>query len=160
MHFGTGRSANRCLLRQNGVSAQEDASLLAVIECLERALHGHISSAGPPPEDERRNRRLSAWRERFTRAASVEQLLVPRTASADSRLSRVGLAALQWDEAISDVGPPLCPHVLWGVLNSRESAQNSGLLAWPAEDVVEVQLLPTWALIVHDTILDAVAFTV
>ena len=82
-------SGKRCLPRQGGVSAKEDVSLLAVIECLEKAADGHASSAGQPPEDERRNRRLSAWRERFTRAPSAELTLVQRAASADSRLSRV-----------------------------------------------------------------------
>ena len=78
-----------CAAAQNGVSSKEDASLLSVIECLERAADGNSSNAGPPPEDERRNRRLSAWRERFTRAPSTELLLVQRAASADSRLNRV-----------------------------------------------------------------------
>ncbi len=82
-------SGNAARGEQGGVSAKEDAALLAVIECFEKAADGHASSAAPPPEDERRNRRLSAWRERFTRAPSAEPMLVPRTASVDSRLSRV-----------------------------------------------------------------------
>ena len=78
---------------QSAASGQEEASLRAVIDCLKTAADGRAGSMEPPPiEDERRERRLSAWRERFTRAPSVVEMLVPRSASADSRLSRVRLA--------------------------------------------------------------------